>query len=339
MRETEARSNTFWNAIPMRKIKTPSLSHILRAVFIGVVLFGFLSYSPVIILWLAGVSIFPPKQPVVEEPVYYDKDGRPTNKPGYLNSVGYERAAKEAISKHEDCRSFPAGMESGCLDYVDHNFFPPHIKQDWNSGKTTAQCRAEVSRYYEYRHHTGRGRGSFRMYPRELKECERYDNIRVVRVVEPLLEILRPLIQKVEDGCRISDEEKAWVIAEHATVMALPDQPYSREYLKRSEYLLQLNEGLVEVQGKERLNLSCAELWAGLERLRQDDAADVAEIRSFGNGVIADPNGRRNALNDQRINRLWDFSRYEHNIKRAGCDRYNVTSKAENTPADPDTAK
>jgi hypothetical protein len=223
----------------------------------------------------------------------------------------------------------------GCFKYVDNNFTPPHVKQDWNGNKTSAQCREEVRRYYDYRLHAERVKGNDRyhdrMYPRELNECQRYDNNRVVNVTAPLLESLELLIKKAEDGEKISNEERSKITTDLATIMTLPDQPYTKSYRERSQYFFQLADGLVEPRGKERLNLSCTELLAGLKRLREADEADVAEMRSFerGNGVTEDPNGRRTALNEQRINRNWDFSRYQHNLKRLGCDTSNAASQTQ----------
>ncbi|MDR1999972.1 MAG: hypothetical protein LBP94_00345 [Zoogloeaceae bacterium] len=326
----------------MRETKTPGLFRILRAILIGVALFELFRYSPVIMLWLAGVHLpKPPAVAVVEEPVYYGKDGRRINKSSHSVLVGYERAEKEAISKHEDCKTWQDILERyGCFNYVDEHFTPPHVKQSWgggkNSGKTSAQCREEVSRYYEYRLHAEHIRGNDRyhdrMYPIELDQCKYYDRTLAVDGVQLLLKTLEPLIKKAEDGGEIDDEERTKITVDLATVMALPDHPYTKHYIERSEYFFKLADGLVEPRGKERLNFSCAELLAGLKRLRQDDDADVAEMRSFerGDGVIENPNGRRTALNERRINRTWDFGRYEYNIKRAGCDRPNVVSEAQN---------
>ena len=214
----------------------------------------------------------------------------------------------------------------GCFKYVDEHFTPPHIKQDWGSGKTTAQCEVEVRRYYEYRLHAERVKGNDRYrdrdYMTELNQCHMHDDHRSTAGVQPLLERLNQLIRKVEDGERINNIEKSSVVTDLATVMALPDSPYKSSYQERSRYFFKLADGEVEPLGKERLNLSCADLWAGRKRLYDADAKDAAEMDSFkrSDGLIQDPEGRRTALNQKRIDRLTEVSRFEFNIKRLGCN-------------------
>jgi hypothetical protein len=251
--------------------------------------------------------------------------------------TGYERAAKEKIATHEACQGWAHPLErGGCYKYVDEHFTPPHIKQAFHLGdKTPEQCREEVSRFYEYRHHAEHVKGNTRYaygqgYQAELERCEIYQNTRTARVTDDYLKTLNALIKKAEDGGQIDDAERARITSDLAAVMDLPDHPYTRSYRERSQYFFQLADGLVEPRGKERLDLSCNELQAGLERLRQENEADNAELNRYikpipdanGNptGLTKNTNGQRSAeLNTRKINRHWDVARYVHNIERLDC--------------------
>lgn len=125
------------------------------------------------------------------DPIYLDKQGRRINEAEYHIELGRERAEKNHITSHADCRQIVQLIERrGCDRYVtEHKTFPPYVHQgNWDSGKTTAQCRDEVNAYWEAYVQEDRERGITSTsdpfshvqenWRRELRQCENYDNFR-----------------------------------------------------------------------------------------------------------------------------------------------------------------
>jgi hypothetical protein len=126
-----------------------------------------------------------------EEPVYRDKSGRRINRTDYEIAAGYDKAQSQGIASHAECRRMEEILErSGCNKYVtEHKYFPPHIHQaNWDSGKTSAQCLAEVNAYWQalIQEHeemgddpNGRAIQHYNLdWYYERRECANYDNMR-----------------------------------------------------------------------------------------------------------------------------------------------------------------
>ncbi len=124
------------------------------------------------------------------ERVYRDKNGKRINEPAYNLMRGYDLASEKGIASHAECdRLENHRAAAGCHRYVtEHKAIPPHVVQtDFDSGKTTAQCRAEVMAYYdavmqdmiEQKDERGARRLSEYHRDRELDECMNYDKVRI----------------------------------------------------------------------------------------------------------------------------------------------------------------
>lgn len=126
-------------------------------------------------------------------PVYRDKDGKIIKKYEYELMTGYDTAKERGLASHDDCGKMQELVRKGCDRYVTERRVPPHIDQgDYSSGKTSAQCEAEVSIHFDARIQDLREMGfrpgdSFltEMHQdryQELKQCRRYDTVAASRV-------------------------------------------------------------------------------------------------------------------------------------------------------------
>lgn len=135
------------------------------------------------------------------DPIYLDKQGRRINEADFHVQQGYERAEKDGITSHAECRQREQHLARlGCQRYVtEHKTFPPYVHQgNWDSGKTTAQCRDEVNAYWEAYVQEDRERGLMgssdpfshvqENWRLELRQCENYDNFRGVHTEERTVE-------------------------------------------------------------------------------------------------------------------------------------------------------
>ena len=131
----------------------------------------------------------------LQEPIYRDKSGKRINSADHALMMGYDTAKEEGLRTHAQCKEKYANIKQGlermgCQKYVtEEKHFPPHIQQaNWNSGKTTAQCKEEVSAHWDARIQDSEERGesadavwSLRSHRgAEMQECQNYDNVRGV---------------------------------------------------------------------------------------------------------------------------------------------------------------
>jgi len=304
----------------------------LRAVLIGVVLFLLLQATPFLLLKLSGVDL--PGPPPVEEapePIYHDKSGKRINEPDYRIMVGHDRAQASGIASHAECKNMAKIFEAeGCHRFVTaQKAIPPHIRQEnFGSGKTTTQCRDEVNAYWEPLIQDMREEGkdhaagswTRRNWMPELAECQNYDNIRIGDVIHKPASRLQDLVKKAEDGGRITEPERAMVLKDLTGVSAFPDNPYKQAYLAQSDYFFQLADGTIKPPEKTPLQLSCPEFQARLDELRQaEQETNAAQARlKRSDGVVTD-GAQWKALNQVRLDRLWDWKLYTDGAKAAGC--------------------
>lgn len=315
---------------------------ILRAVAIGVGLYVLLSLSPLLILKLQGISLNRP-QGVSEdsEPVYHDKKGKTINKAEYDFMVGYDAAKEKTITAHADCNSaYPSPqqflLKEGCQKYVtEQKHFPPHVKQGhWDSGKTTAECRAEVNAYWDAQILDTKERGGSYKYmgidnspiEQELKECQNYDHVRILKVVYEPMNRLDALLEKLEQGGVASPEDRKIVRNDMQQVSTFPENQDTRAYFEKTDRFFQLADGLVKPQVEHPLQLSCEEFARTIEELRSAEKRDVDAQAALKQGNRISNGAQWDALNKSRIARAWDMKRYTDGAKSASC---NIETKAQ----------
>jgi hypothetical protein len=228
----------------------------------GIGLYLLLNHTPLLIT-MFPVSVPNPSKAVVEEIEYRDKDGGRINSATYATLMGYETAKERGIISHADCKaSFPGFEQTGCDRYVsEQKHFPARIKrEDFNSGKTTAQCEAEVNAYWEPRirdlSELGQGQAAASRIRRnlmpELKECQGYDNVRIGDAIHKPASRLWNILKKVEEGGSIIDTDREMVRRDLAGVMNFPDghngnyKKYKQDYIAKSEYFFQLADGKIK---------------------------------------------------------------------------------------------
>jgi hypothetical protein len=267
----------------------------------------------------------------VEEPIYRNKDGKRINEAEYHSMSGYDGAKQHGITTHAECKRMGKTFEAyGCHRYVtEQKHFPPHIRQgNFGSDKTTAQCLAEVNAYWEPvlqdmreqgDDHAANVRAAKDWWP-DQQECQNYDNIRIGEVIHKPASRLQTILNKVEDGGSISDQDRATVLNDLVRVSNFPDNPYKQAYIEKSKYFFQLADGKIQLPKKIRLKLSCREFQAKLDELvraERETVAAQAELKR-SHGVIT--NGAKwDSLNQSRIDRLSDFKVYTDDAKAAGC--------------------
>jgi hypothetical protein len=129
----------------------PSLTRLLRAVLIGVAVFAAWTLLPA--LWVRWHTAPPavPWQDTQPEPIYRDADGRRIGEADHQLLLGARHAAQAGITRHADCKVLTdKTLRAGCHRHVtEAKHLPPHIDQgDWTSGKSRAQCEAEVDAFW-----------------------------------------------------------------------------------------------------------------------------------------------------------------------------------------------
>jgi hypothetical protein len=221
------------------------LFRIIRAVIFGVVLYVFLSYSPILFLKMNGIKIAQPQQQIDDDPVYHDKNGKRITVHEYNENNAYQKAEKDDIKSHAECKElYPAPNQgfqrTGCDKYVtEQKHFPSHIKQgNWIGGKTTAECEAEVNAYWEPILQDMREKGEDqaadswgrRNYGPELHECQNYDNVRISKVVYEPISRIDAIIKKLEQGGSVTEEDNETITKDRQLVSSFPENEYTKQY-------------------------------------------------------------------------------------------------------------
>lgn len=232
-----------------------SLFRIIRAIVFGVGLYLFLTNLPMIILRMNGINLSQPQEQLEDEPVYHDSDGKRISVHEYNEMVAYEKAEKDNITSHAECKElYPESNQgfsrNGCHRYVtEQKNFPEHIKQGgWDSGKSTAECEAEVRAYWEPLLQDMVEKGeehaanswSRRNFGPELDECRNYDNIRIGKFVYEPLSRLNALIAKLEQGGEITAADNATIFEDRQLVASYPENQYTREYANKLDVYFRL---------------------------------------------------------------------------------------------------
>lgn len=223
---------------------TLGLARVLRAVAIGVGIFALLTYLPQLLWMYEGMPGPQASVPVEEEPIYRDQDGQPINEADHHLRVGQEQAKIQGITSHAACKTVFKGLQvMGCQRHVtEQKNIPPLVRQgDWSSGKTTAQCRAEVNAHWAAMTQNERELGNphaaavwtRRHWTPELRQCQNYDNVRIGKVIHEPTRRLDDLLLKQSQGGRVTDQDRAMVQRDMQLVSTYPDDPAKRAYLDK----------------------------------------------------------------------------------------------------------
>jgi hypothetical protein len=198
-----------------------------------------------------------------------------------------------------------------------------------------------------------------RYWMRDLEQCRGYDNVRIGEAVHKPASRLWDILKKVEEGGAITDADRETVRKDLARVMNFPDggdgrfKKYKQDYLAKSEYFFQLADGKIKPPENIPLKLSCPELQARFDSLAKSEQEDIAALKQlqlkqaddlvdpaqtearhriyrdrrragldpyYTDDIVA----RKNALNQSRIDRLWDLDRYTKAALATGC---NITGE------------
>jgi hypothetical protein len=220
----------------------------VRAVLIGFVLFSVVVLEPVIEMHAKALMLKAQhaRDPAEKAKVYKDKKGNVITADEYAVEDGYDMAAQRKLSTHRAClESFKSLRLVGCHKYVtEHKGLPPHVVQgNFGSGKSSAQCRTEVERYWaaivrdEQEKNGPAAKPAFvrQDWAPELKSCDNYDRVRMAdNVTEPLFR-LDAILKKLDGGGSVSPKDRETVRADTATVMDFPDNAQRQEYLYKVE--------------------------------------------------------------------------------------------------------
>lgn len=236
------------------KSRSP-LFRVIRAIVFGITLYMFLTYSPILFLKMNGIKFPQPQAQLEEDPVYHDKNGKIITVHEHNQTIGYDKAKKENITSHADCKElYPAPnqgfLRTGCQKYVtEEKHFPKHIKQGgWDSGKTTAECEAEVRAYWEPILQDMREKGedhaasswSIRNFGPELHECNNYDNVRISKVVYEPMARIDAIIKKLEQGGSATPEDNETVLRDRQLVSTFPENTYTKQYFNNLDRFFKL---------------------------------------------------------------------------------------------------
>ena len=320
------------NSKPPEEPSKVGLCRIFRAISIGIFIFIFLTISPILIYKISEAK--PPRSTLTdetEEPIYRDKNGNRINEPDYEITAGYDLAKKNSITSHATCNSMAKIFQAeGCHRYVtEQKHFPSHVRQEnFDSGKTTEQCRAEVNAYYEPLIQDIREKGDDwaatvqaqkHWFP-ETQECQNFDNIRISKVIYEPTSRLQEILKKIELGGAITEEDRTVVLNDLAEASKFPDHPAKLSYIEKSDYFFKIADGKIKPQAKSNLQLSCREYQEkidGLKKLERKTIEAQAKLKR-SDGVVTD-SAQWNALNQSRIDRLLDWKIYTDGAKTAGC--------------------
>jgi hypothetical protein len=302
---------------------------------LGVAGFVLLSLAPSLLLRLSGADLSAGRTPQAEEPVVRGADGRPVNASEQLLRQGRVEAVAAGITTHAECRSRYAEdrqalLRLGCNRLVtERKAFPAQAPRGGAAtGITTAECVAEVNAYWEPRYtdrvEQGDNRGAAvmqaRHWSRQLRSCQNHDNVRVLTAVyEPAMR-LDALIARLDAGNAVQPDELEQLQRDILSVAAWPDPGLRTPFFSKVDRFYRLAGGQ-EPPRPERvqLELSCAEIEAQLQRLREAEAADVQAQLALKRGDTVTDGARWAALNQSRLNRLWDWKLYSDGARAAGC--------------------
>lgn len=313
------------------KVAAPRLTimKVIRAVLIGALAFWLLGFLQSYFV-MRAIGLSQQQEIVDDEPVYHDKSGKRINQPDFEIMSGYDAAKQKQVSTHAECAiAFQHFYKTGCQKYVtEQKVFPPKIKQgDWDSGKTTAQCAAQVNAYWEpiIKDEQEKGDGHAAAswtrsdWGPDLKECQNYDNVRIGKVIHEPAARLDEILKRLEQGGKVTEADRETIRKDMPGVSAYPDHEYRTAYLNKVERFFRFADGTEKPFIERPLQLSCEEIGGELDKLRAAEKEDVAAQAKLRHGDTVTNGAQWDALNKSRIDRLWSFKRYTDGAKAANC--------------------
>ena len=213
----------------------------LRAVAIGVLLFSGVMLAPVAVIKYNSYKLALTHTEGADETIYRNKSGEQVTAAEHALEVGYDGAATRKLNTHKACAAVFKNIQLiGCQKYVtEHKVFPPHVQQgDWDSGKSTATCRAEVEAYWNALARDENEKGGIlspRKWQGELKDCENYDRVRVANAVTEPNYRIDAILKRLDAGGHVTDKERETVRKDTELVMGYPENEQRKAYLYKVE--------------------------------------------------------------------------------------------------------
>nr|WP_314858031.1 hypothetical protein [uncultured Undibacterium sp.] len=243
-------------------------------------------------------EILKAQQDEMKDEVFYDDQGKQIHRSVFEQQQGYKQAKQRGFSSHEDCkREFQGLAKTGCHEFVSAQVVVPAEvdRGDWASGKTTAECEAEVDAHWDpiIKDTKDKGDSAYadnlaRTKYLSFSECRNYDNTRITQVIhEPRVRI-EALISKIMTGHEVTEEESAVVRKEVEVAKRFPDDTARTGYLSQAERFFGMVEGRIP-KPKLNLKLSCAELLAkkkSLDQLVMSASVELAKYTKADGSVI-----------------------------------------------------
>ncbi|MFZ6799894.1 hypothetical protein [Undibacterium sp. Di24W] len=272
------------------------------------------------------------QQEEMKDEVFYDDQGKQIHRSVFEQQQGYKRAKERGFSSHADCkREFQGLAKTGCDEFVSAQVVAPaEIKRgDWASGKTTAECEAEVDAHWDPIIQDTKDKGD-KEYADNLartkflsfSECRNYDNARITQVIhEPRVRV-DALISKIMTGHEVTETEIALVRKEVEVAKRFPDDTARTGYLSQAERFFGMVEGRIP-KPKLNLKLFCVELLAKKKSLNQLLMSASVELAKYtkADGSVIDK-----ALHKEKSDKLMDiFSELDlvnQSARAASCDGF-----------------
>lgn len=230
------------------------------------------------------------QQDEMKDEVFYDDQGKQIHRSVFEQQQGFKQAKKRGFSSHADCtREFEGLAKIGCDEFVSAQVVAPvEVKRfDFASGKTTAECEAEVDTHWDPIIKDTKDKGDIayadnlaRTKSLSFSECRNYDNIRITQVIhEPRVRV-DALISKMMAGHEVSETEIALVRKEVEVAKRFPDDTARTGYLSQAERFFGMVKGRIP-KPKLNLKLSCAELLDKRKSLNQSVMSASVELAKY----------------------------------------------------------
>jgi hypothetical protein len=243
-------------------------------------------------------------------------------------------AQRNRPARASDCQG-QANFVLGCRRYyLEHLDKPKPAGQGRYEGMTTAECEVEVNASYEVARELylqeGNTRGAAvyaaRTWGPDLRDCENYDKVAQSKWMPVAYNRLQVLIDRMKAGGTVSEDEQEQVRKDFSAMAEISDQPYRAAYLKNADEYFSLLDGSYRKPRPNYARMSCAAFQKKIDELVALDATRAAAMRALkrSDGVVSD-GAKYNAINQQRIDMLWEWKYATDGAKAAKCE---ITSRS-----------
>jgi hypothetical protein len=227
---------------------TPSLKRIYVLIILAFAFWILWQLKPVLVPHVNKPTV----EDEIRDEVLYDEKGKQIHRSLYEIQQGYKKAKAQKIVSYVDCKKTFEGLKaSGCTEYVESLVSIPfeHPARDFDSGKSTAQCEAEIDAKWDPLIKMINDRGD-KDYAESLdrkkwtsrNECINYDRIRITQVIHQPRVKVDALIEKIRKGFAVSEGEIAEVKRDVEVAKQFPSDSARTVYLSQSEVLFDLVE-------------------------------------------------------------------------------------------------